>query len=53
MQPTDEWIDVTLARPDIPEGDDRGTVLLGSLGNGNRLFVAIKTDGECARLCHG
>jgi hypothetical protein len=53
LQPPDELIDVTLARPDVTEGDDLGTIIFGSLCNGNRIFVDIKTDVECARLCHG
>jgi hypothetical protein len=53
LQPTDELIDVTLAHPDVPEGDDLGTVIFSSIGNGKRIFVNIKTDVECARLCHG
>jgi hypothetical protein len=53
LQPTDELIDVTLACADAAEGDDLSTVISVNGGNGNRLFVDIKTDGECARLVHG
>ena len=53
VQPPDELLDVTLARPDMPEGDDLGTVIFGGIGNGDSIFVDIKTDVECARLCHG
>jgi hypothetical protein len=49
----EELLDVTLARPDVAEGDDRGTVSFVNVGNGNRLFVDIQTDVECARLVHG
>jgi hypothetical protein len=52
-QPPAEWIDVTLARPDIAAGDDRGTVSLGGLGNGKSICVDSKTAGEWARLWHG
>jgi hypothetical protein len=53
LQPPDELRAVTLARPDIPEGDDLDIVIFGGIGNGDRLFVDIKTDRECARLWHG
>jgi hypothetical protein len=46
-------IEVTLARPKVAEGDDRGTVILGSIGHGKRIFVDIQTDRACARLWHG
>jgi hypothetical protein len=48
VQPPDELIDVTLACPDIPEGDNLGIVIFGDIGNGKRIFVDIKTDVECA-----
>jgi hypothetical protein len=53
VQPPDELIDVTLARPDMPEGDDLGIVILGGIGHGKRIFVDLKTDVECARLWYG
>jgi hypothetical protein len=53
LQPSDQLIDVTLARPDVAEGDALGTVILGSIRHGKSIFVDIKTDVECARLCHG
>ena len=53
LQPPDELLDVTLARPDMPEGDNLGTVIFGGRGNGESIFVDIKIDVECARLCHG
>jgi hypothetical protein len=53
LQPTDELIEVTLARPDVAEGDDRGTVVLNDIGDGNRIFLDIHADVERARLCHG
>jgi hypothetical protein len=37
----------------MTEGDDLGTVIFGRIGNGNRIFVDIKTDVECARLWPG
>jgi hypothetical protein len=46
LQPPDELIDVTLARPDITEGDDLGSVIFGGIGHGNRIFVDIKTDRD-------
>jgi hypothetical protein len=30
VQPPDELIDVTLARPDVPEGNDLGIVILAT-----------------------
>jgi len=53
VQPPDALIDVTLARPDIPEGDDLGTVIFGGRGNGDRLCVDIQTAGEWASLWPG
>jgi hypothetical protein len=50
VQPPDELIDVTLARPDVPEGNDLGPVILSSRGHGKRIFVDITTDVEGARL---
>jgi hypothetical protein len=52
-QPTDECIDVTLSCPSIAERDDLGVVFLGDIGDGNRVFMNIHSDGERARLCHG
>jgi hypothetical protein len=53
LQPTEELIDVTLARPDMAERDDRGVVFLGDRGAVNRVFMDIHADGERARLWHG
>jgi hypothetical protein len=46
-------IDVTLARPDVAEGDDFAVVCFGDVRNGNRLFMDIQTDVKRARLVHG
>jgi hypothetical protein len=48
----DEWIDVTLSCTDGAEGDDFGVVFLGDVRHGNRIFMDIQTDVECARLLH-
>jgi hypothetical protein len=53
LQPTDELIDITLSRPDVAEGDDFGVVVLGDIGDGNRVFMDIHSDAERARLVHG
>src|SRR5262249_41620701 len=50
---TDEVIDVTLACPNGAQGGDLGAMLLGDIRDGNRLFVDIHSDKECARLGHG
>src|SRR5262245_42318887 len=47
----DELIDVTLSCTDVAQGDDVG-VLLGDVGNGNRLFMDIQSDVKRARLVH-
>jgi hypothetical protein len=53
VQPPDEVIAVTLARPDGAASEDLGTVILGSLRHGTRVFVDIETDVACARRGHG
>jgi hypothetical protein len=53
LQLTDECIDITLAGTNGAQGDNLGVVCFGDIGNGDRLFVDIQTDGECARLVHG
>ena len=53
LQLADELIDVTLAGADGAEVDDLGAVILGDIGHGNRVFVDIHADVECARLGHG
>jgi hypothetical protein len=52
-QPTDEFIDVALAGTDVTKGDDLGVAVLGDVGDGNRVFMDIETDVECARRWHG
>ena len=41
LQPTDEGIEITLACPDVAEGNDFGTVILGDRRHGHRIFVNI------------
>jgi hypothetical protein len=49
----DEVIEVTLAGPNGAKKDDLGTVIVGDICHGNRIFVDIQTDGQRGRLCHG
>jgi hypothetical protein len=53
LQATDEFIDVTLSRTDVAEGDDFGAMVLNDGGDGNRVFMDIHSDVERARLWHG
>lgn len=53
VQPTDQGVDVTLARPDGPEGDDLGAVVLGNISDRDRVFMDIQSDVKRARLVHG
>ena len=53
LQLTDKFIDITLAGTNVAEGAHLGVVGCGDIGNGDRLFVDIQTDVECARLVHG
>ena len=46
-------IEVTLACPDVAEGNDFGTVILGDRRHGHRIFVNIQTDVDWARLWPG
>jgi hypothetical protein len=41
LQPTDQFIDIALARTDVAKGDDLGVRCLGDVGNGNGLFMNI------------
>jgi hypothetical protein len=50
---TDEVIDVTLSRPDVPEGDDLGVVVLGNISDRDRVLIDIHADVERARLGQG
>jgi hypothetical protein len=45
---TDERLEVTLARAERAQIDDLGVVCFGDVGHGNRLFMDIQTDVECA-----
>jgi hypothetical protein len=49
----DKLIDITLACPNGAQGGDLGAMRLGDIRHGNRLFVDIHADKECARLGHG
>jgi hypothetical protein len=53
VQAMDELIDVTRSRPDVPEGDDLGVVVLGNISDRDRVFMDIHSDVERARLGHG
>jgi hypothetical protein len=50
---TDELINVTLAGANGAEVHDLGAVILRHVGHGNRVFVDIRTDEECATLGPG
>jgi len=41
LQLTDEFIAITLAGTNVVNGDGLGVVVLGDIGNGKGLFVAI------------
>jgi hypothetical protein len=41
LQPADQFIDIALARPDVPKGDDLGVRFLGDVSDGNGLFMNI------------
>ena len=53
LPPTDALLDVTRSGPEVAERDDRGAVVLRDRGDGNRRFMDIQTDVECARLLPG
>jgi hypothetical protein len=53
VQVTDELIDVTLSRPDVPPGDDLGVVVLGHISDRDRVLMDIHSDVARARPCHG
>ena len=48
-----ELIDVTLAGANGAQVGHLSAVILGDIRHGNRLFVDIHSDEECARLRHG
>ena len=50
---TEKVLEVTLAGPKGAQGGDRGAMLLGDRRHGNRCFVDIHADKECARLRQG
>jgi hypothetical protein len=49
----DHLLDVTLTGADDPEVGDLSPVILRHRGHGDRVFVNVHTDEECARLRHG
>jgi hypothetical protein len=53
LQLTDEFIELTLAGPNVAQGDNLGVGCFGDIGHGDRLLVDIQTDVEWARLGHG
>ncbi len=48
-----EVVNVTLACADGPEVGDLSAVLWRDVSDGNRVFVDIHSDIQCARLAHG
>jgi hypothetical protein len=53
LELTDEYINVTLARPDGADGDDLSVMCLGAVCNGKGRFMNVQPNVECARLMHG
>jgi hypothetical protein len=53
LQPANKFIDIALARPDVPKADDLGVRCVGDVGDGKGLFMHISPDVEGARLVHG
>ena len=49
---TKEVSNITLAGANAAEGGDLSTVILRHVGYGNRIFVDVHADEECARLRH-
>jgi len=49
----DHLLDGTLAAPNGAPGGARGAMIVGDIRYGNRLFVDIHADAECARLRQG
>jgi hypothetical protein len=41
LQPTDQFIDIALARTNVPKRDDLGVRFLGDVSDGNGLFMHI------------
>jgi hypothetical protein len=53
LQLPDELLDIALSTPNGAEEDDLGGVVLGDIGNCERVFVDIHSDVARARLVHG
>ena len=50
LQPTDQFVEVCLPRPDRPDKHGRiGRLALG-MGDGDRIFVNVETDEKRSRL---
>jgi len=49
----DKLIDITLPGSDSAKGDDFCAIVLGDVGDRDRLFVDISSDIKRARLLHG
>jgi hypothetical protein len=48
-----ELINVALTGANASKVGDLGTVILSHVRHGNRVFVDIHSDVQCARLVHG
>lgn len=49
----DALVDVSVSGADTSEGHDLGTVVLRDVRHGNRVFVNVHANAECARLRPG
>jgi hypothetical protein len=49
----DELIDITLTSPNGSQVSHLSAMVLGDIRHGNRIFVDIHSNEECARLRHG
>jgi hypothetical protein len=49
----DKLVAVTVAGTEGPAGDDLGVVVFGNVSDGNRVFVDLHADVQCASLVHG
>jgi hypothetical protein len=49
----EELIAITVAGAPGAEEDDLGVGGFGDRGHGNRVFVDLHSNGQCARLGHG
>jgi hypothetical protein len=53
VQLANQFVEVTLAGADRPQGDDLRAMVLGHVGDCDGLFMDIQADIKHARLGHG